>query len=100
MNYTTWTPEMRLIREGEEVAAQSLYQSFHRLNDARRGQGKRYQLALVLTLLVLAKLAGQKTLSGATQWIRHRAPPVGGTLCFEPKGNALSDDLLPRLSRH
>jgi predicted transposase YbfD/YdcC len=74
MNYTTWTPEMRSISEGERVAIQSLYQTFQRLTDPRRGQGKRYQLALVLTLLVLAKLAGQKTLSGATQWIRHRAP--------------------------
>jgi predicted transposase YbfD/YdcC len=30
-------------------------------------------LALVLCLLVLAKLAGETSLSGATDWIRHRA---------------------------
>jgi hypothetical protein len=42
------------------------------LTDDRRTQGKRYELALILCLLVLAKLAGQKTLSGANEWIRHR----------------------------
>lgn len=50
----------------------SLYEAFQRLTDPRRKQGKRYSLALVLCLLILAKLAGQKTLSGATQWIRLR----------------------------
>jgi len=55
------------------VPALSLYQALQQLPDPRRAQGKRYELALILSLLVLAKLAGQKTLSGATQWIRHRA---------------------------
>ena len=51
----------------------SLYQALQGLPDPRRAQGKRYSLALILCLVVLAKLAGQKTLSGATEWIRHRA---------------------------
>jgi hypothetical protein len=50
----------------------SLYQALQQLPDPRRGQGKRYSLALVLCLLLLAKLAGQKSLSRATEWIRHR----------------------------
>ena len=50
----------------------SLYEAFQGLTDPRRGQGKRYQLALILSLLVLAKLAGQSTLSAASEWIRHR----------------------------
>src|SRR5260221_11292259 len=58
---------------GESVPALSLYQALQQLPDPRRAQGKRYQLAVIMSLLVLAKLAGQKTLSGATQWIRHRA---------------------------
>src|SRR5258706_2749591 len=58
---------------GESVPALSLYQALQQLPDPRRAQGKRYELALILSLLVLAKLAGQKTLSGATEWIRHRA---------------------------
>jgi hypothetical protein len=51
----------------------SLYKAFQQLTDARRGQGKRYELALILCLLILAKLAGETSLSGATEWIRHRA---------------------------
>lgn len=50
----------------------SLYEALQELPDALRTQGKRYSLALVLCLLVLAKLAGQKSLSGVTQWLRHR----------------------------
>lgn len=37
----------------------SLYVALQRLPDPRRGQGKRYELALLLCLLLLAKLAGQ-----------------------------------------
>jgi hypothetical protein len=33
-------------------------------------------LALILCLVVLAKLAGEKTMSGATEWIRHRGAPL------------------------
>jgi hypothetical protein len=51
----------------------SLYQALQQLSDPRRGQGKRYELALILCLLVLAKLAGETSLSGATDWVRHRA---------------------------
>jgi hypothetical protein len=63
--------DVGLVAEPSTVT--SLYEALHQLSDARRGQGKRYELALILCLLVLAKLAGQTTLSGATEWIRHRA---------------------------
>ena len=48
-------PDAGLIPEA--VAVASLYEALHQLSDARRGQGKRYELALILCLLVLAKLA-------------------------------------------
>jgi hypothetical protein len=57
----------------EAVVVTSLYETLHQLSDARRGQGKRYELALVLCLLVLAKMAGETSVSGATDWIRDRA---------------------------
>jgi len=75
MDYTTLavSPMAHSTASGEGLAAvHSLYAAFQDMPDPRRGQGKRYELALVLCLLVLAKLAGQKTLSGATEWIRHR----------------------------
>ena len=73
MDYTTLPipPEAGLVPE--QVVVGSLYQALQQLSDPRRGQGKRYELALILCLLVLAKLAGETSLSGATDWVRHRA---------------------------
>ena len=73
MDYTTLpiANDEGKILEPDAVA--SLYKALQQLSDARRDQGKRYELALILCLLVLAKMAGQTSLSGATEWIRHRA---------------------------
>lgn len=73
MDSTTLTVPTDGETPPETVGVASLYEAFQKLPDPRRGQGKRYELALILCLIVLAKLAGQKTLSGATEWICHRA---------------------------
>jgi hypothetical protein len=73
MDYTTLPIAPAAGMVPEAVAVASLYEALQQLSDPRRGQGKRYELALVLCLLILAKLAGQTNLSGATDWIRHRA---------------------------
>jgi len=72
MNYTTLPIHISACTDLESVPMHSLYEALQGLADPRRGQGKRYSLALVLCLLILAKLAGQTTLSGATDWVRHR----------------------------
>lgn len=61
MDYTTWTLPPQTSMGTGDTAAKSLYEALQRLADPRRGQGKRYQLALILSVLVLAKLAGQQT---------------------------------------
>ncbi len=79
MDYPTWNPGAKALSEKEVeslVPTSSRYEAFQALPDPKRGQGKRYELALLLCLLVLAKLAGQTTLSGATEWIRHRAGTI------------------------
>ncbi len=73
MDYTTLLLPSDANMVPEAVIMTSLYETFQQLSDARRGQGKRYELALILCLLVLAKMAGQTSLSAATDWIRHRA---------------------------
>ena len=73
MDYTTWSIPPSAEMGVEPVAVASLYEALRKLPDSRRRQGKRYELALILCLLVLAKLVGQTSLSGATEWIRHRA---------------------------
>lgn len=73
MDYTTWNVPSQAEMAAEESSVFSLYEVLQELPDPRRAQGKRYSLAVIVCLLVLAKLAGQTTLSAATEWIRHRA---------------------------
>jgi predicted transposase YbfD/YdcC len=79
MDYTTWTtlPAERREEPLEALSPiMSLYETLQGLPDPRRGQGKRYELALLVCLLLVAKLAGQTTLSGATEWLRHRGEKI------------------------
>jgi DDE_Tnp_1-associated len=73
MDYTTLQVKESSATIEESLTLTSLYEALQELPDPRRAQGKRYELALILCLLVLAKLAGQTTLCGATQWLRHRS---------------------------
>ncbi len=50
----------------------SLYRAFEQVKDQRKKRGKRYPLALVLTLMCLAKLAGETTISGIVEWVNLR----------------------------
>lgn len=50
----------------------SLYRAFEQVKDGRKARGKRYPLALLLTLIMLGKLAGEKTISGIRDWIAER----------------------------
>lgn len=72
MDYTTLPLPPRSMTDPATFPVVSLYEALQQIPDLRRAQGKRYELALLVCLIVLAKLAGQKTLSGATEWIRHR----------------------------
>lgn len=72
MDYSTFTPPAREGTGPEAVSVLSLYEALQVLPDPRRAQGRRYSLALILCLVVLAKLAGEQTMSGATEWVRHR----------------------------
>lgn len=73
MDYTTLTVKKSSVTNEESLPLFSLYEALQELPDPRRAQGKRYELALVLCLLVLAKLVGQTSLCGATEWLRHRS---------------------------
>jgi hypothetical protein len=42
----------------------SLYSAFDQVTDGRKKKGKRYPLPLLLTLLLLGKLAGETTVNG------------------------------------
>ncbi len=72
MDSTTLLSKTPLTPDEESLPLTSLYEALQELADGRRTQGRRYSLAMILSLFILAKLAGQKNLSGATQWLHHR----------------------------
>ena len=82
MDYTTLNVKKASTPNSNEesLPMTSLYKALQELPDPRRDQGKRYDLAVIVCLLVLAKLAGQTKLSGATQWVRHRGATLAQRL--------------------
>ena len=52
--------------------AASLYRAFEQVKDERKAKGKRSPLPFVLTILMLGKLAGEKTINGIVDWVKER----------------------------
>jgi predicted transposase YbfD/YdcC len=51
----------------------SLYSYLAKVKDKRKPKGLRYPLAMILTVMVLAKLCGQDRPSGIAEWAKNRA---------------------------
>ncbi len=73
MNYTMITQARELAGWNAESEVLSVYHTLEKLTDKRRAQGKRYSLALVLTCVLLAKMAGETTLQAISEWVRLRS---------------------------
>jgi len=61
--------------EVHEIGAeqvQSLHELLRQVADYRHKRGRRYEAATVLVILLLAKLAGESTVSGIAHWARLR----------------------------
>lgn len=80
MEHTTFNVPVRAGTSLEAEAVTSLYHALQALPDPRRKQGKRYSLAVMLSLVILAKLAGERTMRGVTEWVRHRGPDLAQRL--------------------
>jgi DDE family transposase len=70
---------LSIVESGDTVVAEaltidpaSLYRAFEQVTDGRKKKGKRYLLPLLLTLLLLGKLAGETTVNGMVDWIKER----------------------------
>ena len=72
MQCTTAIPDLTNEAQGIVFDLGGLYAYFEKLSDKRRAQGKRYTLALVLLLIVLAKLCGEDRPYGIAQWVTAR----------------------------
>ena len=73
MNYSMLEEARELAGWNKEGEALSIYQALNKLEDRRGKKGKRYSLALLLTCVLLAKMAGETTLQAISEWIRLRS---------------------------
>jgi predicted transposase YbfD/YdcC len=71
--------KITVFEEGEQadpeavgIDAASLYRAFEQVKDGRKAKGKRYPLALLFTLILLGKLAGETKLDGIIDWVNER----------------------------
>src|SRR5437660_12517775 len=88
--------------EALRVDAASLYQAFEQVKDGRKSKGKRYPLALLLTLILLGKMAGETKLDGIIDWINERKKEIKKLLNW-PKGFPVSKtytDALAKCDHH
>src|SRR5437763_17175106 len=56
-----------------EIEVMSVYRALEQVQDGRHKRGVRYSVALILTLILLAKLAGMTTPAAIAEWVRLRA---------------------------
>src|SRR5947199_8374907 len=69
MKLTTFDQAEQVGQESLARDGESLYRAFEQVKDGRRKKGKRYPLALILTLIMLGKIAGETKIEGIIDWI-------------------------------
>lgn len=80
MNYNTGCEAATWVETGCVFALNSLAGYFERLPDQRCARGKRYRLAQICVLLILAKLSGEDHPWGVAQWAQLRHGVLGPLL--------------------
>jgi predicted transposase YbfD/YdcC len=72
MNYSTLASALAHDGDGVVFDLDSLYSRLADLTDHRHRRGRRYELALLLLMTLVAKLAGQDTPDGIAEWVKLR----------------------------
>ena len=72
MDYTEHEPHQEVYPSGILYDLGSLFAYFTRVSDPRHSRGKQYPLALLLVLILLAKLCGEHTPTGIADWVAYR----------------------------
>src|SRR5436190_24206087 len=75
----------QINQESLVIEAASFYRAFEQVKDGRGKKGKRYPLALILTLIMLGKMAGETKIGGIIDWINGRKKELKRLLNW-PKG--------------
>jgi hypothetical protein len=73
MNYSMLDEAIEQVELPVEIDALSVYRALEHIQDGRHKRGVRYSVALIFTLLLLAKAAGMTTPLAIAQWVRLRA---------------------------
>lgn len=71
---------------GRIMDVSSLYVRMQTLSDKRKLRGRRYSLALILVLIILAKICGENHILGIAEWAKNRAGQLGELLHLEREG--------------
>jgi predicted transposase YbfD/YdcC len=72
MNLSIFDPVVQVNQKILVIDEASLYKAFEHVKDGRKEKGKRSPLPLILTLILLGKMAGETTISGIVDWVRER----------------------------
>jgi hypothetical protein len=72
MNLSIFDTVAQVDQKSIVIDEASLYKAFENVKDGRKDKGKRYPLPLILTLILLGKMAGETTISGIIDWVRER----------------------------
>lgn len=72
MNYTELGPQQEVYETGILYDLDSLFGILLRVSDPRHSRGKQYPLAVLLVLILLAKLCGENTPTGIADWVTYR----------------------------
>lgn len=79
MDYNTLMDCVPSLPPSVTIDPHALYAAFAQITDGRKKRGLRYPLAVLLSLIVLAKLSGETSLSGVVEWARHRQAWLAAT---------------------
>jgi predicted transposase YbfD/YdcC len=72
MNSSTLDQVVQGNAKALEIDPASIYTALEKVEDGRKKKGKRYPLALILTLLLLGKLAGETTIDAIIDWVNYK----------------------------
>lgn len=72
MDYTTLLSEKQGSQPSNQKRMHSLYEVCQQIGDGRKARGKRYHLAGLLAVIVLAKLAGMSSILGVSEWAKDQ----------------------------
>ena len=72
IDYNQLRPHQEIYQTGLIYDLNSLFAYLQRVKDTRKPKGKQYELVSLLVMILLAKLSGEDTPSGITEWVSHR----------------------------